>query len=377
MAKIRIGVLGAGDVARHTYLPGIARLHQEGVLEFTAVCDAIEDRVRDAAATYGIPTALTSYDALLTRDDIDAVVNLTPMQFHAEATLKALAAGKHVYTEKPIATTLADADQVIAAAREAGLTLACAPALMTHPECQEIKRLVASGAIGKVCYVRARGSHPGPAWLPDFTSDPTWFYQPGAGPIFDLGVYPITYVTGVLGPAKRVVALSGIAIPEREIRAGVAKGKSIDVNIDDNTAILLDFGDACFAHIDASFVVLSSKGPRAEIYGSKGVINLASTPDEPPYEVFRDEPGHDLRGWLTPEGAFRGRLMPVIHSRERSQRSWSFADGVAHFVGVVEGREELIMTPAHARHVLEIMLGCYESARSGRSLELTTTFTTR
>lgn len=374
MTKIQVGVLGAGDVAQHTYLPGIARLDREGQLDLVAVCDTIAERARDAAALHNIPQAFTNYDDMLRDNNIGAIVNLTPMQVHAEASLKAIAAGKHVYTEKPIATTLADADLIIAAAREAGVVVASAPAIMTHPESQEIKQFIAADTIGKVCYVRARASHPGPAWLLDFISDPTWFYQSGAGPVFDLGVYPITYITGLLGPAKRLVALSGIAIPRRDIRAGVAKGNTVEVGIDDNTAIMLDFGDACFAHIDASFCVLSSKGPRAEIYGSKGVINLAATAEEPPYEIFRDEPERELRGWLTPERVYRGRLMPVLRSREQPAPSWSFANGIAHFVNVIQGRENLIMTPEHARHVLEIMLQCYESARSGRTVELTTTF---
>ena len=373
MATIRIGVLGAGDVAQHVYLPGIARLAREGQLELAAVCDAVESRVQNAAQTHGVGHAFTSYDEMLVSGEIDAVVNLTPMQLHAEASLKAIAAGKHVYTEKPIATTLADADRVIEAARQAGVVLACAPSMMTHPECQEIKRLVASGAIGDVCLVRARGSHPGPSWLMDYVSDPTWFYQPGGGPIFDLGVYPLTFLTGVLGPAKRVVAFSGIAIPRREVRAGIAKGKVIEVGVDDNTAITLDFGNACFAQVDASFCVLSSKGPRTEFYGTKGVINLAADANEPPYEVFRDEPERELRGWLTPEPVYRGRLMPP-RRRPDAGPGWTLANGVAHFVRVIEEREALVMTSEHARHVLEIMLRSYESARSGRAIELTTTF---
>jgi predicted dehydrogenase len=373
MARLRVGVLGAGDVAQGIYLPGIARLSRQGAIGLAAVCDAVESRAANAAAAHEIPQWFTSYDEMLDSGAIDAVVNLTPMQFHAEATLKALAAGKHVYTEKPIATTIGDADRIIAAASEARLTLACAPALMTHPESQEVKQIIADGVIGKVCYVRARGSHPGPAELLDFVSDPTWFYQEGAGPIFDLGVYPLTFITGILGPAKRVVALSGIAIPRREIRAGVARGKTIDVGIDDNTMITLDFGEACFAQVDASFCVFSSKGPRAEIYGSEGAINLAATANEPPYEVFRTEPASGLRGWLTPERVYRGRLMTPVQNRDAAD-PWNFAHGVAHFARVIEGGEKLIMTPEHARHVLESMLKCYVSAREGRTLDLETRF---
>lgn len=374
MSKVRVGVVGAGDIGSRTYIPGAARLAREGRLELAAVCDGVEERARRAAERNGVRHVFTSYDEMLGSGLVDAVVNLTPMQAHAEVTLKAIAAGKHVYTEKPLATTIADADRIIDEARRAGLVVACAPAIMTHPDNQEIKRLIQGGAIGKVCYARARGAHPGPAWLLDYPSDPSWFYQPGAGPIFDLGVYPITYVTAFLGPARRVVALSGIAIPRRDVRAGIAKGRVIDVGVDDNTAILLDFGDASFAHIDASFCVLSSQGPRAEFYGSRGVINLAATADEPPYQIFRDEPGYELRGWLTPERVYRGRLTPPRRRLESREEEWSFANGIANFVGAIEGREELVLTPEHGRHVLEIMLMSYESARAGRAIELATTF---
>src|SRR5262249_30091383 len=148
MTNVRVGVLGAGDVAQHTYLPGIARLAREGHLVFAAVCDAIEERVTKAATTYGIPYVFMFYDAMLRSGEIDPAVNFILMQVHAETIFEAFAAGKHVYIEKPVATTLADADRVIAAARQAGLVLACAPALMTHPESQEIRQLIARGAIG-------------------------------------------------------------------------------------------------------------------------------------------------------------------------------------------------------------------------------------
>src|SRR5687767_3883605 len=108
MAKVRVGVLGAGDIGSRTYIPGTARLAREGKLELVAVCDAVEARARAAAERNGVASWFTSYDEMLERGGIDAVLNLTPMQAHAEASLKAIAAGKHVYTEKPLATTMAD-----------------------------------------------------------------------------------------------------------------------------------------------------------------------------------------------------------------------------------------------------------------------------
>ena len=369
---MRIGILGAGDVAQAVYIPGVAAQAARGVHELVALCDQIPGRAADLAGRYGIPRHYESYDRMLADAPIDAVVNLTPPTFHATAILKALDAGKHVYTEKPIATTLEDADRVIAAAREKELTLAVAPATTSHPELREVRDLIRSGLIGKVCYVRARGSHPGPAWLLDYRTDPTWFYQPGAGPVFDLGIYPLSYVTWFLGPARRVFAFSGIAIPQRDVRAGTAKGKVVEVGVDDNTQIMLDFGDACFAQIDASFVVFSSKGPRCEIAGSRGVINLAGDADAPPYEVLLDDAERGLRGWLTPEKVYRGRF--VAPQQGRAGAEWTLANGVEHFVRAIEGQEELILRPEHARHVLEIILKGYESAREGRAMDLTTTF---
>src|SRR5947209_4551185 len=128
MSKVRIGVVGAGDIGSRTYIPGTARLGREGKLELAAVCDGVEERARRAADANGIPNVFTDYDRMLGSGVVDAVVNLTPMQAHAEVSLKAIAAGKHVYTEKPLATSMADADRIIEAGKKAGVVVACAPA---------------------------------------------------------------------------------------------------------------------------------------------------------------------------------------------------------------------------------------------------------
>jgi predicted dehydrogenase len=289
--------------------------------------------------------------------------------------LRALEAGKHVYTEKPLATTLEDADKIIATADRVGRKVGSAPVLMVHPETQYLRQLITSGAIGKVCFVRARGSNPGPAWCEDFLTDPTWFYKPGGGgPLFDLAVYPLTVITGLLGPAQRVVAMSGISVPDRTVRSGVMKGQQIQVEVDDNTQLILDFGDATFATIDATFCVLSARGPRTEIYGSGGVVNLYSQPNEPQMEIYRDEPGADLRGWLVPQPPYRGSLKPGDPRPDQARRPWSFADGVLHLAQCIEDGSVPIISAQHARHVLEITLKALDSARAGQVIALTTQF---
>jgi predicted dehydrogenase len=347
-------------------------MHQEGLLDYVAVCDIIPERAYEAQRRTGVPEVYADYDQMLAEADIDLVVNLTPTQDHTECILKAIEAHKHVYTEKPIALKIAEADQIIERGKAEGVLVGSAPAVMTHPENQEIKQLIDGGQIGKVCFARARGSHPGPDQCLNYTTDPTWFHKPGAGPVIDLGIYPLQALTGLLGPARRVTAFGGIAIPKRTIVAGVAAGKEIDVEVEDNVHILLDFGDACFAYVDATFCVLSAKGPRMEIYGTDGVINASSEYTDPPYEVFVRNRATEFRGWAVPQWVYRGSLNPPRHRPGRPQ--WSLATGVEHMVKVLQGETELIVTAEHARHTLEIILSSWESIRTGQAIELKTTF---
>lgn len=308
---------------------------------------------------------------MLDNADLDMVVNLTPIQKHFSCTLKAIGTGKHVYTEKPIATTLQDADTLISNAGRSGLKLACAPAYMIHPDIKEAKRVIDRGILGKICFVKARGSHAGPAWFSDFHTDPSWYYRKGAGSVFDMGVYPLQIVTGILGPAKRVVAFSGRAVPKRIVRGGVAKGEEIVEEVDDNTHIMLDFGECEFATIDATYCVLSVKGPRMEIYGSKGVIHLYSRPNHPPMEIFTEDLELGIRGWLYPESESRDFASPTCVPLSGSI-DWTYADGVVHLAECIERNEKPLLSGEHARHVLEIMIKAYESARTGRTVELST-----
>lgn len=372
MSKVKVGIVGCGDVAQGVYLPNLTRMSQEGIFDFVAACDMVPERIAIARDVYGVPQVYTDYDQMLAESGIDLLVNLTPTQYHTESILKALAAGKHVYTEKPIATSIAEADRIIAAGKEAGLMVGSAPAVMTHPQLQDLRDLVANGLIGKVAFARARGSHPGPDRLLDFRTDPTWFHKPGAGPIIDLGIYPIHSLTGLLGPAKRVTAFGGISLPERQVVAGVAKGKKITVETEDNVHILIDFGSATYAYVDATFCVLSAKGPRLEIYGDQGVIHAYSRPEEPPYEVFLRDVKTEYRGWSVPEKVYRGSLMPA--SRPALPPLWSLASGVEHMVRCLEGKETFILTGEHARHTLEIILAAQQSMHTGQAVELKTTF---
>ena len=359
MDKVRFGLVGAGDVASHTYLPGIASFPN---VELVAVCDVIEERAQWAKETFGAEETYTDCKEMLEKADIEAVVDLTPISEHGKVNLETLEAGKHLYTEKPMATTMEDADAMLETARRMGVKLACAPPVLLTPLNIALKRLIGEGVIGKVAFVRAHSSHFGASEFLGYLSDPTWFFKPGGGPIFDMGVYAVHTLTGLLGPAKRITALSGIAIPERLVRSGPAKGQIIQVEEDDNTLMLLDFGESTFAVIDATFCVHATKGPSTEFYGSLGVLNINSRAFDAPVELYIVDREHDVKGWCTPDLGIR------------PDTRWTLGHGVAHLAECILEDKGPAISGEHARHALEIMIKAKESARQGRALELETTF---
>jgi predicted dehydrogenase len=372
-ALLRVGVLGAGVIATADYgvLPNMAHIRHKA--RVTAIADTVPGRARAVASRFGIGEAYGSLADMLADADIDAVANLTPIPVHAELSLQILAAGRHLVTEKPLATTRADADAIEAAARTAGVLVVCSPPNMIYPSRQEARRLIAAGAIGQVALAKVRASHAGPAAM-GWPLDPSWFYQEGSGPLFDIGVYGIDELTGILGPARRVAAFSGITERRRAVVGGPFDGQLIDVTADDNTILMLDFGDSCFALADGTFNMHATRAPRMEVFGREGTLvmhyNTNETGPQPPLELYRAAtPGADGRpgGWVPLELRHLGGRQQHVNRVRRALLVEHLADCLR------EGREPELSLP-RARHTLEIMLGAMESARTGEAIELETTF---
>lgn len=367
--KIRIGLAGAGMIATVHYgiLPNFAPLADKA--EIVAI--ASPHSAKKVAADFGIPAWFSSVDEMLANEDLDAVVNLTPIPVHYEISLAILEAGKHLVTEKPISTTVKEADVLCDLAVKNNLIVVVAPPNMLFPDVDLAKRLVREGMIGKVAFARVRSSHGGAASY-SWPADPTWFYQKGSGPLFDMGVYGIHEITGILGPAKRVVAYSGTTAPTRLVRGGPFAGKKIQVTTDDNILLMLDFGDSSFAVVDGTFNVLAAKSPHLEIFGLEGTLNLYEPlPDEPSktsIEVFRLDALPGLRGWIKPTFTERMFTPDRVESLQR-------AILVDHLVDCLIKGHPSILSADHARHALEIMVKAQESAREGIVMDLTTSFT--
>ncbi len=367
---LKLGILGTGMIATYSYgvIPNLRHIPEK--VEVVAVADTVFERAQATQRQFNLPEAYGSLEEMLEKSDLDAVVNLTPIPFHGTTSLKILEAGKHVVSEKPLATTMEEADALIEAASSRGLTFVCSPPDMILPYYHEARRLIDDGTIGRVAFARVRSSHGGPA-ATSWPLDPTWFYQKGSGPLFDMGVYGIHEITGLLGPAKRVVAFSGITEPTRTVRGGPFKGKEIEVTADDNTLLMLDFGESKFAVVDGTFNVNGAKGPKVEVFGREGTINIndirAVRAGAPPMEVYRNDAVPGIGGWIVPES---WALTMAQERAEQLQR----AIIVDHLVDCVWEQKQPVLSAEHARHALEIMIKAMESARSGQAVELTTQF---
>lgn len=363
----RVGVLGAGMIATiwYGYLPNLHKIRDR--VEVVAIADLDLAKARQVAAAHDIANAVATLDELLAFD-IDAVVNLLPGPAHFATSKQILESGRHLVTEKPITATMAEADELLDLAERRGLLIVTAPADMLANDFAQARRLIADGAIGKVAFARVQSSHAGAAGL-SWPVDPRPFYQEGVGALLDLAVYGITQVTGVLGPAKRVSAMSGITVPTRRARGGPFDGVEVPVTAPDNNMLLLDFGDATFAMVDGTYNVVGTKSPKMEVFGLEGtlLVNRGDV-DAPPVEVYRLDAAPGLAGWIKPQGY---EIFPV-----GTDRFGELVRGVLieHLAECVRDGRKPTASGAHARHVLEIMLAAQQSAAEGRVIDVVSTF---
>lgn len=367
MTALRVGVLGAGMISTigYGYLPHLHKIRDR--VQLVAIASRTLAGARSVAEQYEIGTAVASLDELLALD-IEAVVNLLPGPDHYAASMQILESGRHLVTEKPITSTLEEADRLLDLADGRGLLVVAAPADMLANEWIQARDLVAADAIGKVAFARVQSSHAGAAAMA-WPVDPSQFYQAGVGALLDMAVYGLTQVTGVLGPVRRVSALSGITVPVRRARGGPFDGLEISVSAPDNNLLLLDFGEATFAVVDGTFNVVASRAPRMEVYGLEGTL-LVNRPDEglPPVELSRLDAAPDADGWTTPPT--HGITPPDSDRFAELQRGAL----IEHLADCLRDGKQPVASGRHARHVLEVMLAAERSATEGRVIEVASTF---
>ncbi len=365
-----LGIVGCGVVSTRDLLPNAILPDVQARLGLVAVADVFGDRARAAAEQFGAPRWYADYAALVADPDVQVVAVTTPVPQHLPVALAAIEAGKHVYVQKTMTETVAEADRLIEAARAKGVGLAAAPGshLWSKP-LQEIREHVQSGRIGKVCWGRAaRGTrHEDDARRRDDAAhnvDPTWYYKPGGGPLRDAAVYDLHTLTWMLGPVRRVTAMSGVSVPLRHWR-----DQPIQVEMDDNTHFVLDFGDERFVAVSSQYVKSSHVVPTLELYGPLGAIIMGGAGIDGSYALFGESEERDRHG-LKERLVIRGEPAPPGSSLT-GLRNYVVADIVELADSVLEQRRPRL-SAEHSRHVIEIIEKVYASARSGHTLTLTT-----
>jgi predicted dehydrogenase len=346
--KIRVGVIGCGSVSR-LYLP---ELLSHPFIEVASVCDIVPDRAKNAAAKFKVPHFYPEIGSMLAGAPFDLLVNLTSMQAHYTLNRRALEAKRHVWTEKPMATEVAQGRELLGLAKKNGVQIWPAPTCVTSPAFRFMAETIASGKLGRVTAAHGAYGHNGPGWS-------AWFYEQGGGSLYDLGVYNITTLTGLLGPVTEVVGMSAVIHPTRRVQD---KGE-IKVEADENSMLIMHHGNGVFSHVQTGFSYFGgSRLPGDErklhtidVIGTRGTMHLQGF-DWAPAGV--DLATVDQRTFET-------------HARDTS---YQWVAGASHMAECLLTGKASLITPEHGLHVLEVMNGCHESQRTGRRIRIESKF---
>jgi len=365
--RIRIAVIGCGDVADRHYLPALEALADRAVI--AALVDPRPGAAERAAVavgawSLGAKTYLELDEMLAAGAEIDAAIDLTPAPLHGRVNLACLEAGLHLYSEKPLAASLDEADRLIAAAADHGRLFLCAPGEAVTKRVRWLVDVVASGRFGSATLVVTHHADPGPAAWREYTGDPTPFYRDGVGPLFDHGVYRLHALTTLLGPVSRVQAMGAISSPTRGVRGGPMTGRRIDVTTPDHILVNLEFANGTLGQLLASFGTPATRAPWLEVHFPMATISFSGQSwdaDAPVSLYVDDDSSLGLEGWLEDVQVPRDDV-GVVEA------------GVRHFVACLRGETKPVLTAEHARHVLDIILKTYASIEDGRSHPTETTF---
>jgi predicted dehydrogenase len=365
-----MGVVGAGSISLRGILPHLSQEDVQDRVRLAAVCDPVPGRAEAAAAKFGVERAFTEYEELLESGGVDAITIASPIGLHYEQGRLALDAGKHIHFNKTMTTTAAEATDLIEMARARGLKIVASPGEMLRPHNQQVKRLIEEGAIGTLIWAACGAAfgryheneqvRHGSDVLSNI--DPTWYYRkPGGGPLYDMTVYSLHALTGILGPARRLTALSGVRLREREFL-----GRMVPVDADDNTLMLLDFGESMFALSYGTAAGRVTEGFAGSYFGTAGSIVGLKLNGEP-----FDYPGREL---AQQEGGSNQWLMPHVVGPHRLIEEQHVYEDIMQLVDWIREDKPSIVTAEHARHVIEIIEAAYRAAETGQTQVLTTTF---
>lgn len=346
-AKVTLGVIGCGLISS-IYLEN---LKTSPFVNILACADLDRERARAQAERYAIPHVYTVQE-LLADPAIDIVLNLTVPQAHAEISQAALEAGKAIYSEKPLGVTCEQGRTLLALGKARHLRIGCAPDTFLGGGLQTCIHLIDQGMIGTpVAATACIAGHGHESWHPN----PDFYYQPGGGPLFDMGPYYLTALIAMIGPVRRVTASARITFPERVITSQPRYGATIKVTIPTHIAGVLDFANGAVGTLLTSFDVWSHHLPAIEIYGTEGTL---SVPD--PNTFAGPVLLHRANDPTWQE-------IPLTHGYTANSRGIGLVDMAT---ATRAGRPHRASGEL-AYHVLDIMEALHTSSSEGRHIELT------
>lgn len=362
--KWKVALVGCGSIAGTIYLPQLKNFPN---VEVVAVCDIIPERAEEYAQRFQVPEWYPNIDELLEKCDFEIMMDTASIPVHHELNMKALKSGKHLYSQKPVGLTVEQVTEQMETAQANGVKFAASAIHPLRPDIIEIRRMIERGTLGKITLIRTHTAHGGPEYFQFREADCSWFFQPGAGALYDMGVHGITMAVAVLGPAKEVGCMAAVSEPERTIRSGAFDGKKVKADyLPDNYIITLNWGDGVIGVVDAGFTQRASTVNQFEIYGTQGTATIEGPikiGEGDGLKVYIDDENLQIRGWMHP--------MPqeLTHPGEFLQ-----AEAVLDLIHAIETDTVPVLDPAIARHVVDIMCTIPQAIEEKRTLPLHTTF---
>ncbi len=358
---VGLGIVGCGSIGIRSALEHFQWHEYDDVCRITAVCDPVPGRAKIVAEKYGVPAWYETYEELLADSHVDAVTICTPIGLHYKQGLQAIAAGKHIHFNKTQSITVAESDEIIEKARAKGVKIVSSPGgIMTFPFYQRMRRAVLEDRLGLLAWAYADNDVGGGSY--HLTGDrgndivgggvnPDWYFKkPAGGPQYDVAVYSLTGAVGILGPVKRVMAMSGQRYPSHTYQ-----GRTINNEMDDSVTLVLDYGDGF--HLICNSVIANSivrgKAFVPNIYGSAGKI----------VDGFLN--GVSL---IYPEDH-----QPHIFGRHLTLKENHVVEDILQLVDLVRDGIPSVATPEFARHVIEIIEAGFRAAQTGQTQTLRTT----
>ncbi len=347
--RIRLGLIGCGSVSG-AYLP---ILTQSPFAEVVSLCDIRYERAQERGRRFNVANTYPHINEMLAGVPFEFLVNLTDMQEHEHLNRQALEAGKHVWSEKPIANTLAEGQKFLRLAKEKGLRVWGAPITVESPQFAFMAKQINAGKLGRLAAAHAQYGHEGPGWS-------AFFYEKGGGSLPDLAVYNLTSLTGLLGPAKSVSAMLTIVTPERTVEN---KGR-IKVEAEDNAMVLMDHGNSVVSHVQSGFNYFNP-------HGHDGSKETRYTMDVVGSGGFMGMVGYD---WAPLGIHLATKESSDLARHATDAQGYAWPNGAVMAAECLATGREMLVTPEHALHVIDVITAARESSKSGKRIELKSTF---